>query len=87
MAMKLDMAKAYDRVEWAFLDSMMEKLGFDSQFRGWIMECVTIVSYSVLINGEPSGHIIPSRDLHQEDPLSLFLFLICVEGLKALIRR
>ncbi|CAB4263592.1 unnamed protein product [Prunus armeniaca] len=68
MAMKLDMAKAYDRVEWAFLDAMMEKLG-------------------VLINGELSGHIIPSRGLRQEDPLSLFLFLIRVEGLKALIRR
>ncbi|CAL9020380.1 unnamed protein product, partial [Prunus brigantina] len=55
MAMKLDMAKAYDRVEWAFLDAMLEKLGFDSRFRGWIMECVTTVTYSVLINGEPSG--------------------------------
>ncbi|CAB4294160.1 unnamed protein product [Prunus armeniaca] len=66
---------------------MMEKLGFDSRFRGWIMECVTIVSYSVLINGELSGHIIPSRSLRQEDPLSLFFFLIRVEGLKALIRR
>ncbi|CAL9012589.1 unnamed protein product, partial [Prunus brigantina] len=55
MAMKLDMAKAYDRVEWVFLEAMMEKLGFDSRFRGWIMECVTTVSYSVLINGEPTG--------------------------------
>ncbi|ONI29028.1 hypothetical protein PRUPE_1G176500 [Prunus persica] len=44
MAMKLDMAKAYDRVKWAFLDAMMEKLRFESRFRGWIMECVTIVS-------------------------------------------
>ncbi|KAI5350319.1 hypothetical protein L3X38_003210 [Prunus dulcis] len=39
MAMKLDMAKAYDRMKWAFLDAMMEKLRFESRFRGWIMEC------------------------------------------------
>ncbi|BBH00302.1 RNA-directed DNA polymerase reverse transcriptase-related family protein [Prunus dulcis] len=87
MAMKLDMAKAYDRVEWVFLEAMMVKLGFDSKFRGWIMECVNTVSYSVLLNGEPSGQITPSRGLRQGDPLSPFLFLICAEGLTALIRR
>ncbi|CAB4314237.1 unnamed protein product [Prunus armeniaca] len=68
MAMKLDMAKAYDRVEWVFLEAMMEKLG-------------------VLLNGEPSGQIAPCRGLRQGDPLSPFLFLICDEGLTALIRR
>lgn len=51
------------------------------------MECVTTVTYCVLINGEPLGQIIPSQGLRQGDPLSPFLFLVCAEGLTALIRR
>ena len=51
------------------------------------MMCVTKVSYKVLINGEPKGKIIPSRGLCQGDPISPYLFLLCVEGLSALIRK
>ena len=51
------------------------------------MEYVTIVSYSILVNGEPKGLIKPSRGLHQGDPLSPYLFIFCVEGLNALLRQ
>ena len=50
------------------------------------MECITTVSYSILVNGEPKGLIKPSRGLRQEDPLSPYLFLFCAEGLNAIIR-
>jgi len=86
MLHKLDMAKAYDRVEWPFLNAMLHKLGFDDVFCQWIMECVQTVSYSVIINGEAMGHIVLCRGLRQEDPLSPFLFLICVEGISVLIQ-
>ena len=49
------------------------------------MECVKSVSYSILVNGEPKGHIIPTRGIHQGDPLSPYLFLLCSEGLNGLI--
>ncbi|CAB4306970.1 unnamed protein product [Prunus armeniaca] len=63
--LKLDMAKAYDRVEWPFVEHMMRRLGIDSVFRSWVMECVSTVTYSVIVNGEATGYILPSRGLRQ----------------------
>ncbi|XP_050249301.1 uncharacterized protein LOC126696657 [Quercus robur] len=86
MAMKLDMSKAYDRVEWVFLEKILLKTGFSDTWVALIMECITTVSYSILVNGEPNGVIVPSRGLRQGDPLSPYLFLFCAEGLNALLR-
>ena len=85
MALKLDMNKAYNRVEWCFLEDVMRKLRFSERWIAFMMVCVKTVSYLVLVNGELKGLIKPSREICQGDPLSPFLFLLCTEGLNNLL--
>jgi hypothetical protein len=72
-AIKLDMAKAYNRVEWSYLKRIMLKLGFHEAFVGRIMRCVTSVSFSIKINGSLSDCFRPTRGIRRE---ILFLQLI-----------
>ena len=83
--MKLDISKAYDRVEWQFLQGIMEKLGFLVTWINWVMGCITTPSFSTLINGKSYGNINPSKGLRQGDPLPPYLFLLCAEGFTSLL--
>ena len=85
-ALKLDMRKAYDRVEWAYLEAMMLKLGFNSTWVGLVMRMVYTVSFSVLFNGVPSESFSPSRGIRLGDPISPYLFLLAAEGLSCLLK-
>ena len=68
-----------------FLKKILLKMGFSDTWVALIMECIITVSYSILVNGEPKGVIVPFRGLRQGDPLSPYLFLFCAEGLNALL--
>jgi len=87
MSIKLDMSKAYDRVEWKFLEAIMRKHGFEDRWINLVMSCVRSVSYSVVINGNPVGHVRPTRGIRQGDPISPYLFLLCAEALSALLSK
>lgn len=86
MGLKLDMSKAYDRVEWNFLEAMMSKLGFDARWIRLVMVCVRSVSYSVVVNGKPVGNLKLTCGIRQGDPISPYLFLLCTESLSSLIQ-
>ena len=86
VSLKLDISKAYDRLNWNYLRAVMNKMSFHNRWIHWTSMCVESLDYYVLVYSTQVGPIIPGRGLRQGDHLSPYLFIICAEGLSSLIR-
>lgn len=82
MAVKLDISKTYNKLEWSFLKDMMWKLGFNEGWISRIMTCVTTISYSVLIKGQSSSVIKP-MEVFTKDIQFFFIFTSFVQRILA----
>ena len=83
MVVKIDLEKAYDRLEWCFIRKVLTCFGFPPNTIKLIMSCISSSSTSLLFNGEKFSLFTPCRGIRQGDPLSPFIFLLCMEYLNA----
>lgn len=83
----VDLEKAYDNVNWDFLDYVMRLKGFGQRWRKWIWGCIYLVHFAILINGTSKGFFAAKKGLRQGDSLSPFLFTLVVDILSKLMTR
>lgn len=84
--MKIDLRKAYDSIQWRFIEYAMKFLGIPQQFVNWIMVCVSTAQYSVVLNGSSFGYFKGKRGIRQGDPISPYIFVMCMEILSRLLK-
>ena len=79
MVIKIDLEKTYDHLEWSFVKMVLEHFGFPQEMINLIMSCISTTTTALLFNGSKLEAFQPSRGIRQGDPISPYLFLLCME--------
>lgn len=85
MTIKVDLEKAFDRLKWEFIANTLSDANLPPHFTRLTMSCLTSSSMQVLLNGEPCPSFRPHRGIRQGDPLSPYIFVMCMERLSQMI--
>lgn len=84
--MKIDLRKAYDSLSWEFIREVLVSLNFPQKFIHWLMLCITTARYSVVLNGNAVGYFKGGRGIRQGDPVSPYVFVLCMEVLSRMLK-
>ncbi|GKA57402.1 RNA-directed DNA polymerase, eukaryota, reverse transcriptase zinc-binding domain protein [Tanacetum coccineum] len=86
VSFKIDIQKAYDTVNWSFIEDMLRRFGFPCKMVNWIMTCIATLKFTICVNGERHGHFKRGRGLRQGGPISPYIFTMVIEMLNLIVK-
>lgn len=87
MILKIDLKKAFDKLEWSFIYDTLHHFGFPSRTIQLIISFITTIKVAILINGTRTPFFTPSRGIRQGGPLSTYIFILCMKMLSKKIEQ